>query len=112
MRRLLLAALFAAPAAFAQLPPEVVQQLAAAKIPQDAMGAVVLRGDTTVLSHFAERAMQPASTIKIITTLVGLEQLGPAFRGRTEIRTAAPLVQGVLMGDLIVRGGADVDLDG
>lgn len=112
MRRLLLATLFLAPTAFAQLPPEVVRQLAAANIAPDAMGAVVLRGDTTVISHFAERAMQPASTIKILTTLVGLEQLGPAFRGRTEMRTAAPLVQGVLMGDLIVRGGADADLDG
>jgi serine-type D-Ala-D-Ala carboxypeptidase/endopeptidase (penicillin-binding protein 4) len=112
MRRLLLAALFVLPAAHAQLPTEVAQQLAAAKIPQDAMGALVLRGDTALVSHFAERPMQPASTIKLVTTLVGLEQLGPAFRGRTELRSAAPLVQGTLTGDLVLRGGADADLDG
>ncbi|QYF95298.1 D-alanyl-D-alanine carboxypeptidase/D-alanyl-D-alanine-endopeptidase [Massilia sp. PAMC28688] len=112
MRRLLLAALFVLPAAHAQLPPEVAQQLAAASIPQDAMGALVLRGDTALVSHFAERPMQPASAIKLVTTLVALEQLGPAFRGRTEIRTAAPLVQDTLLGDLILRGGADADLDG
>lgn len=112
MRQLFLAALLALPAAHAELPPPVAQQLAAARIPQEAMGALVLRGDTVLVSHFADRPMQPASTIKLVTTLVGLEQLGPAFRGRTEIRTAAPLVQDVLMGDLVLRGGADADLDG
>ena len=47
--------------------------------------------------------MQPASTIKVVTTLVALEQLGPAFRGRTELRTNAPIRQGVLEGDVVLR---------
>jgi D-alanyl-D-alanine carboxypeptidase/D-alanyl-D-alanine-endopeptidase (penicillin-binding protein 4) len=95
----------------AQLPPAVSQQLAAAKIADDAISVLVLRGDTALVSHFAERAMQPASTIKVLTTLVGLEQLGPAFRGRTELRSAAPVLQETLMGDLVLHGGADADLD-
>ena len=111
LRPLVLAVLLACTgAAQAQLPAPVSQQLAASKIPEDAIGVLVLRGDTALVSHFAERAMQPASTIKLLTTLVGLEQLGPAFRGRTELRTAAPVVQESLMGDLILRGGADADL--
>ena len=99
-------------AAQAQLPDAVKAQLAAANIPDTAVGALVLRGNDTLVSHLADRPMQPASTLKILTTLVGLEQLTPVFRGRTELRTAAPLVGDVLRGDLILRGGADMDLSG
>jgi serine-type D-Ala-D-Ala carboxypeptidase/endopeptidase (penicillin-binding protein 4) len=48
--------------------------------------------------------------MKLVTTLVGLEQLGPIFKARTELRTAGELVNGVLKGDLVLRGGADTDL--
>ena len=113
IRPLILALLLAgASAARAELPAAVSAQLAASNIPQDAIGVLVLRGDTALVSHLAERAMQPASTIKVLTTLVGLEQLGPVFRGRTELRTSAPQVQDTLMGDLYLRGGADADLTG
>lgn len=112
-RRIVIAALLAwLPAAQAQLPQPVAQSLAAANIPQDAMGVLVLRGDTALVSHFAERHMQPASTIKLVTTLVGLEHLSPVFRGRTELRSAARLAGDTLPGDLVLRGGADPDLSG
>lgn len=101
-------------AAYAQstLPEPVARLLAAGQLPDDALSVLVLRGDTVALAHRAERPMQPASTMKLVTTLVALEQLGPIFRGRTELRTNAPLVNGVLKGDLVLRGGADVDLTG
>jgi D-alanyl-D-alanine carboxypeptidase/D-alanyl-D-alanine-endopeptidase (penicillin-binding protein 4) len=92
------------------LPEPVARQLALGQLPLDALSVLVLRGDTVVLAHQAGRPMQPASTMKLVTTLIALEQLGPAFRGRTELRTNAPLVDGVLKGDLVLRGGADVDL--
>ena len=95
----------------AQLPESVSLLLRSANIPEDAMGAIVLRGNTTVLSHGAGRSMQPASTMKLVTTAVGLEQLGPIFRGRTELRTSADVINGVLKGDLILRGGADTDFN-
>lgn len=100
------------PLAQAQLPEAVVSKLAAGGIPQDAIGALVLRGDTTLLSYLADRPMQPASTMKLVTTLVGLEQLGPVFRGRTELRSSGEVVKGVLKGDLVLRGGADADFSG
>jgi D-alanyl-D-alanine carboxypeptidase/D-alanyl-D-alanine-endopeptidase (penicillin-binding protein 4) len=114
MLRTLIAALLlaGAGAAQAQIPQPVSAQLSASNIPQDAISLLVLRGDTVLASHLAERSMQPASTIKVLTTLVGLEQLGPAFRGRTELRSAAPQVLDTLMGDLVLRGGADADLTG
>ncbi|NRR29968.1 D-alanyl-D-alanine carboxypeptidase/D-alanyl-D-alanine-endopeptidase [Oxalobacteraceae bacterium] len=111
-RRLILAALLAASgAAQAQLPEALTRLLRTAGIPDDAVGIVVQRGATTLVSHGAERVMQPASTIKLVTTLVALEQLGPAFRTRTELRTDAELVQGVLQGALYLRGGADPDFN-
>ena len=94
----------------APLPLAVADALRAAGMPDDALSVLVLRGDQTVLAHLADRAVPPASTMKIITTLVALEQLGPAFRGRTELRTTAPLKGDVLQGDLVLRGGADIDL--
>ena len=114
LRPVLLAALLAGlglSTAQAQLPESVSLLLRSANIPEDAIGAIVLRGNTTVLSHGAERSMQPASTMKLVTTAVGLEQLGPIFRGRTELRTSADVINGVLKGDLILRGGADTDFN-
>jgi D-alanyl-D-alanine carboxypeptidase/D-alanyl-D-alanine-endopeptidase (penicillin-binding protein 4) len=92
------------------LPLPVMDALRAAAMPEDAVSVLVLRGDKTVLSHLADRPMQPASTMKLVTTLIGLEQLGPVFRGRTELRTTGELKGDVLHGDLVLRGGADADL--
>lgn len=114
LRPVLIAALIAGlglSTAHAQLPESVSVLLRSANIPEDAMGAIVLRGNTVALSHGAERSMQPASTMKLVTTAVGLEQLGPTFRGRTELRTSADVINGVLKGDLILRGGADTDFN-
>jgi D-alanyl-D-alanine carboxypeptidase/D-alanyl-D-alanine-endopeptidase (penicillin-binding protein 4) len=110
-RRIAIAAILIAwlPLAYAQLPGPVAATLAAGGIPQTALSALVLRGDSTVLSYLADRPMQPASTMKLVTTLVGLETLGPVFRGRTELRTSGEVVKGRLKGDLVLRGGADAD---
>ncbi|GJI97504.1 hypothetical protein RugamoR57_42220 [Duganella caerulea] len=111
-RRLILAALIAAGTAHAaDLPEPISALLQAAHIPPEGAGIVVLRGDTALVSHNAQQSMQPASTMKLFTTMTALEQLGPAFRGRTEFRSSAEVVNGVLQGDLILRGGGDVDLN-
>ncbi|MQA38219.1 D-alanyl-D-alanine carboxypeptidase/D-alanyl-D-alanine endopeptidase [Rugamonas aquatica] len=112
LRRLILAALLATGTAHAaELPEPISALLQAAHIPPEGAGIVVMRGDATLVSHNAQQSMQPASTMKLFTTLTALEQLGPAFRGRTEFRTSADVVNGMLQGDLILRGGADVDLN-
>lgn len=111
-RRLILAAALAACGlARAELPETIARLLEAAGIPQEAAGIVVLRGDTVLVSHNADLSMQPGSTMKLFTTMAALEQLGPAFRGRTELRSDAELVHGVLQGDLYLRGGADGDFN-
>src|SRR5574343_111245 len=117
LRRTVLATLFTACAALAgsamaaELPEAISTLLSAANIPQQGAGIVVLRGNQTLIDHNSSQSMQPGSTMKLITTLAALEQLGPAFRARTELRTSGEVENGVLKGDLIVRGGADVDLN-
>jgi D-alanyl-D-alanine carboxypeptidase/D-alanyl-D-alanine-endopeptidase (penicillin-binding protein 4) len=115
LRRLILASLLAAGALHAaqaaELPEPVARLMQSAQIPPEAAGIVVLHGDTTLISHNAGQSMQPASTMKLFTTLAALEQLGPVFRGRTELLSSAPVVNGVLQGDLILRGGADADFN-
>ena len=112
LRRSVLALLLACAYSFshAALPEPVAKLAAAGGIPEEAIGAVVLRGDTILVSNEADKAMNPGSTIKLVTTLVGLEELGPIFRGRTEMRSSGTIANGALHGDLILRGGADIDL--
>lgn len=55
--------------------------------------------------------MPPASTLKTVTTLYALERLGPDYRFRTEVLASAPLTNGRLDGDLILKGGGDPTLD-
>lgn len=109
---LVLSLLCAASLAQAQLPAPVAQLMQKSGIAPGEVGLLVLRGDAAVLSHQAALPMQPASTIKLVTTLIGLERLGPTFRGRTELRTTGDVKDGVLRGSLYVKGGADADLAG
>ncbi|MFA6314426.1 MAG: D-alanyl-D-alanine carboxypeptidase/D-alanyl-D-alanine-endopeptidase, partial [Sterolibacterium sp.] len=99
-------------AAQAQLPAAVAARLQAANIPADALGAIVLRlaDGAPLLSHGAERSLQPGSTMKLLTTLVALDKLGPTYRGRTELRTNGAIEGNILQGDLVLRGGGDADL--
>jgi serine-type D-Ala-D-Ala carboxypeptidase/endopeptidase (penicillin-binding protein 4) len=95
------------------LPEKVVAMLRAANIGEAHLGVHAIRvaDGAVVLSHRPHQSMQPASTIKVLTAIAGLEQLGPTYRGRTELRSAAKLTDGVLEGDLVLRGMGDPDLD-
>jgi D-alanyl-D-alanine carboxypeptidase/D-alanyl-D-alanine-endopeptidase (penicillin-binding protein 4) len=96
----------------AALPPEVLRALQSGGIPEDAVSVYVRRvdGDLPVLAQRDERAMNPASVMKLLTTYAGLELLGPAYAWRTELYAAAPPVEGVLHGDLILKGYGDPTL--
>ncbi len=114
MRVAIFVALTFAAAAFAQeradrLPPVVGQALAQAGIPLSATGIYVHEAgaEQPVLALGESRALNPASTIKLLTTFAALDQLGPAYRWSTEVYAAAPLQGDVLAGDLVLRGGGD-----
>lgn len=94
------------------LPATVANALKAAGIPQAAVGIVVQEADgvSPRLTFNAEQPMNPASTMKLLTTFAGLELLGPAYTWKTTAWTDAPLDNGVLGGDLYLRGSADPKL--
>lgn len=52
----------------------------------------------------------PASTIKLLTSIVALGQLGPNFRWQTRAWLGGPLAAGRVAGDLIIQGGGDPSL--
>jgi D-alanyl-D-alanine carboxypeptidase/D-alanyl-D-alanine-endopeptidase (penicillin-binding protein 4) len=60
-----------------------------------------------LLSHNAELLRQPASTIKLLTTFVALDELGPAYTWKTRAYANGNLKNGVLVGDLVLVGGGD-----
>jgi D-alanyl-D-alanine carboxypeptidase/D-alanyl-D-alanine-endopeptidase (penicillin-binding protein 4) len=98
--------------AFAAVPPPVAQALAAAGIPDSAIGLYVLEvgAERPLVVHGAERALNPASTMKLVTTYAALELLGPAYTWNTEVYAAGPIQNEVLAGDLIVKGYGDPKL--
>lgn len=95
------------------LPDEVKQALDKAGLPESALAVVAFPLDDRVrgLRVQAERPMQPASTMKLVTGVVALDRLGPNSRGRTELLADAPPQGEILTGPLYLRGGADADLD-
>ena len=106
-------ALLATSLAAAELPEGVLTRLRAAGIPAEAMGAIAIRvsDGAVATSHEPERALQPASTLKPLTAIVALEKLGPAYRGRTELRVRGEIAGERLQGDLFLRGLGNVDFD-
>jgi D-alanyl-D-alanine carboxypeptidase/D-alanyl-D-alanine-endopeptidase (penicillin-binding protein 4) len=99
----------AATGAGAALPREVAQAFREAQIPLTAVGAYVQEiGDAQALvSHQPAKPMNPASTMKLVTTFAGLELLGPDYRWKTEAYVNGSIVDGVLEGDLVLKGYGD-----
>jgi D-alanyl-D-alanine carboxypeptidase/D-alanyl-D-alanine-endopeptidase (penicillin-binding protein 4) len=60
----------------------------------------------------ADLSLQPASTLKLLTAAAALRSLGPEFTFKTRFLSAARLEEGILHGDLIVKGGGAPDLTG
>lgn len=107
--------LAAAGAAQAQkmLPATVSQALAAAKIPPASVAVLVQEVGVhhEILRVNPDVPMNPASVMKLVTTYAALEQLGPAYRWKTEVYASGALRDGVLEGDVHLKGAGDPKLD-
>src|SRR5690606_33662248 len=55
--------------------------------------------------------VNPASTIKLVTNYAVLELLGPSYTWKTELYVDGPLRDGVLHGNLYLKGGGDPKLN-
>ncbi|MCC7390798.1 D-alanyl-D-alanine carboxypeptidase/D-alanyl-D-alanine-endopeptidase [Candidatus Sumerlaeota bacterium] len=76
------------------------------------MGIAVVDADTGVpyVQINADKALKPASLVKIITAAAALDILGADHQFTTTIEGPAPDRKGVINGNLIIRGGGDPSL--
>ena len=102
-----------------QLPNSVLSSLEKNQIPSDAIGVSVVEifksgagkaESKVILDWNASKPMNPASTMKLLTTLSSLELLGPDYRWRTNVFTDGVIRQGVLKGNLYLQGSGDPKL--
>jgi len=105
---IVLAVAFVAPVR-AALPRSVARALLDEHIPLSAVSALVQEiGDAKpVVVHQTVKAMNPASTMKLVTTFAALELLGPDYRWKTEAYADGPIKAGVLEGNLVLKGYGD-----
>ena len=93
----------------AGFPAAVANALRAARLPATAIGFFVQDVTATkpALALNPERAMNPASVMKLVTTYSALELLGPSFVWKTGFFANGTLRGEVLDGDLIIKGSGD-----
>lgn len=91
------------------LPESVNGALVRYKLPPGSFSAFVQKvGAPVPLLVFNENVPRnPASAIKLLTTFVALEELGPTYQWRTEVYADGPLKDGILDGDLLLKGYGD-----
>ncbi len=101
------------PAHANNLPTLVQQELKKAGVPESAIGVYVheIGADKPTISVNAETAMNPASVMKLVTTFAGLELLGPAYSWQTKLYANGIQDNGVVHGDLVIKGYGDPKLD-
>ncbi len=93
----------------AELPASVADALKKSGIPQISVAIFVQAVDvaTPAISHNAEKSLNPASVMKLVTTHAALDLLTPSYRWKTEIYRDGNLNNGVLNGNLIIKGYGD-----
>ena len=106
----------------ADLPPVVLKTLRQAQVPLSAVSVVIAplpekdASDKRVgapaprLSHRPQAISNPASVMKLFTTYAGLTLLGPDHVWRNRVYADGPVRDGVLHGNLVVRGSGDPKL--
>ncbi|NDP47652.1 MAG: D-alanyl-D-alanine carboxypeptidase/D-alanyl-D-alanine-endopeptidase [Sulfuriferula multivorans] len=96
----------------AGLPATFTSALEQAGIPLDHVAVMVQPLDAAepTLSHNAEAALNPASVMKLVTSFAALNQLGPGYAWSTDIWADGTIKDGVLNGDLVIKGYGDPTL--
>ena len=86
--------------------------LRASGLPLASFGAFVrpVDNETPLVAVNAEASYAMASTTKVVTSLAALDLLGVNFRWRTFAFLRGALVDGTLLGDLLIVGGGDARL--
>ena len=92
-----------------QLPAGIRNVLNLRELPHESLSIYVEDVDTgeTVLRWLEGEPRNPASTLKLLTTLVSLDVLGPAYRWKTEVFAVGEIKGDRLDGDLLIKGYGD-----
>jgi serine-type D-Ala-D-Ala carboxypeptidase/endopeptidase (penicillin-binding protein 4) len=93
----------------AEVPASVAEALKQAGIPESGAAMFVQAVDASQpeLSVNADIQMNPASVMKLVTTYAALELLKPNFQWKTEVYRSAVMEDGILRGNLIIKGYGD-----
>ena len=83
--------------------------LLGSKVRNGTWGAMVISLTTgdTLFARNPGMSLSPASTLKLYTTALAFDQLGPNYRFSTDVLRSGMLANGTLTGNLIIRGGGD-----
>jgi serine-type D-Ala-D-Ala carboxypeptidase/endopeptidase (penicillin-binding protein 4) len=94
------------------LPADADAALQRAKVPAAALAAVVqeLGSGRTLLALHPDLAVNPASLTKLFTTYAALDRLGPGWSWSTPVWLQGPLRDGVLDGNVVIKGSGDPTL--
>lgn len=105
----LISSIFLPLASARQIPDSVARLLHENGIPLSAVSLDVRHADTgkKILSLNGDKSVNPASVMKILTTLSALEILGPSYQWETRYYADGAIEEGVLKGDLVMQGGGD-----
>ncbi|MFL6661692.1 MAG: D-alanyl-D-alanine carboxypeptidase/D-alanyl-D-alanine-endopeptidase [Rhizobacter sp.] len=92
--------------------PAVDAALVRAKVPAEALVAVVqeVGAARPRLSWQPDLGANPASLMKLVTTFAALDLLGPAWTWSTPVWLQGTVANGVLSGDLVIKGSGDPKL--
>ena len=66
-----------------------------------------ITADSTLYTYGAKQILRPASTMKLLTAITALDQLGIKHKFRTSLYYTGEVVDSVLVGDLYCVGGMD-----
>jgi len=92
------------------LPPAIAKALVRAQVPPDAVTLLVVDAagaQPPRLNHRSAVPMNPASVMKLVTTYAALDVLGPTYTWNTRVLMDGAVSDGILHGNLVVRGGGD-----
>lgn len=117
LRRGLLAAALLLISSLAQaqnrLPADVSAALARAKVPPEALSALVVDVEGRAaprLTHRAGVPVNPASVMKLVTTYAALDTLGPTYSWTTPVYVEGTARNGTLYGNVYIKGQGDPKL--
>ena len=96
-------------AAGSNLPPALAAAIKDAGFNYDGIGLYIQAVDDAepVVSFQADKSLNPASVIKLVTTAASLGKLGPGYRWSTDVAYTGRIEGDTLKGDLYFRGNGD-----